>query len=332
MRGGRLRWGVLGTASIAIRRVIPALQASWTGDVVAVASRDRARAECTALAAGVPRAFGSYQELLDDATIDAVYIPLPNHLHVPWSVKALEAGKHVLCEKPIGVSGADAQLLLQAAAAHPGLTVMEAFMYRCHPRWQRVRQLVVDGAVGEIGSVHTMFSYDNRDPGNIRNVAAMGGGAWLDIGCYGVSVARFLFGIEPIAVDASQQIDPVFGIDRLTSAVLDFGSGTATVICATQLAPHQAVSIHGTRGRIELELPFNPPSGQPTVIHLYRDGTTQEIMVEPCDQFQLQADRFADAALNGVVAPVSLDDSLANMAALDRGVPFSGRQPTNEAT
>lgn len=317
MKGGRFRWGVLGTASIALQRVIPALHASAINDATAIASRDRARAERVARAAGISHAFGSYQELLDDAAIDAVYIPLPNHLHVPWSVKALEAGKHVLCEKPIGLNAADARVLLGAATRHPELTVMEAFMYRCHLRWQRVHRLVVDGAVGDLGTVHTIFSYDNRNPADIRNVAETGGGAWLDIGCYGVSVARFLFGAEPIAVDARMELDPVFGTDRLTSAVLDFGRGSATVTCATQLAPHQAVSIHGSMGRIELELPFNPPADQPTAIRLHRHGGVHEIMVEPCDQFREQVDRFAEAVLHGVAAPLSLQDSMANMAALD---------------
>jgi predicted dehydrogenase len=318
MSGGRLRWGVLGTASIALRRVIPALHASAANEATAIASRDRARAEHVARAAGLGRALGSYQELLDDPAIDAVYIPLPNHLHVPWSVKALEAGKHVLCEKPIGLSAADAHVLLAAATRHPELTVMEAFMYRCHARWRQVQRLVVDGALGDLGNVHTIFSYDNRNPADIRNRPESGGGAWLDIGCYGVSVARFLFGTEPVAVDARMELDPVFGTDRLTSAVLDFGRGTATVTCATQLAAYQTVSVHGSTGRIELDLPFNPPADQPTAIRLHRHGDGHEIMVEPCDQFREQVDRFAAAVQHGAAIPVSLHDSMANMAALDR--------------
>lgn len=237
---------------------------------------------------------------------------------MPWSVKALGAGKHVLCEKPFGVNAADARVLCDAAALHPGLTVMEAFMYRSHPRWKRVRQMVIDGAVGDLGTVHTIFSYDNRNPGDIRNIAETGGGAWLDIGCYGVSAARFLFGAEPIALDARMELDPIFGTDCLTSAVLDFGMGSATVTCATQLAPHQAVTVHGSSGRIELELPFNPPADTPTSIRLHRDGAMHEIMVEPCDQFRAQVDSFAEAVLHGAPVPVSLDDSMANMVALDK--------------
>lgn len=317
MDAKRLRWGVLGTASIAIRRVIPALRASARGEVAAIGSRDLARAEKAAADAGIARSFGSYQEMLADDTIDAVYIPLPNHLHLGWSLRAIEAGKHVLCEKPIGLNADEARTLRAGARAHPDLTVMEAFMYRCHPRWKMVRQLVIDGAIGDLGTVHTIFSYDNRNPADIRNDAAMGGGAWLDIGCYGVSVARLLFGSEPLAVRGTMEIDPVFGTDRLTSAVLDFGRGTATVTCATQLAWHQSVSIHGSAGRIELSLPFNPPGDQATCIQLHRDGAVQEIVVDACDQFVEEVDRFAEAVFDGGEVPVSLDDSVANMTALD---------------
>ena len=312
-----LRWGILGTASIAIRRVIPALHASSRGAAVAIASRDAARAGRVAADSGIAQSFGSYQALLDDGDVDAVYIPLPNHLHLDWSLRAIDAGKHVLCEKPIGLSAAEAGTLRSAARAHPELTVMEAFMYRCHPRWRMVHRMVIDGAIGDIGTVHTSFGYDNRNPGDIRNQATMGGGAWLDIGCYGVSVARLLFGCEPVAVHGSMEIDPAFGTDCLTSAVLDFGRGTATVTCATRLAGHQMVSIHGSTGRIELPLPFNPPGDQPTRIQLHRDGAVQEIVVDPCDQFVAEVDQFADTVFDGARAPVSIDDSVANMAVLD---------------
>ena len=323
MTAPRLRWGILGTASIAIRRVIPALQASSRSELVGIASRDQRRASEVAVAAGIPRAFGSYEQLLDDSDIDAVYIPLPNHLHVPWSVRTLAAGKHVLCEKPIGCNAADAATLIAAAQAHPGLVVMEAFMYRCHPRWEMVRTLVRDGSIGTLGTVHTIFSYDNRKAADIRNAPDLGGGAWLDIGCYGVSVARFLFEREPREVRGIAQVDPNFGVDHLTSAVMDFVPGTATVSCATQLAPHQSVVVHGSAARLELDLPFNPPARQPTTIRIVRDGTTSEIVIEPCDQFTLQADRFVAMALDGATPVISLADSLANMAALD-AVPVPG--------
>jgi predicted dehydrogenase len=313
----RLRWGVLGTASIATRRLIPALHASARNEPVAVASRDEARAAAFAAENGIARSFGSYEALLADVTIDAIYIPLPNHLHLEWSLRAIDAGKHVLCEKPIGLNANEALALRDAANAHPDLKVMEAFMYRCHPRWQRVRQMVAEGAVGELGTVHTVFTYDNRDPADVRNIAELGGGAWLDIGCYGVSVARWFFGKEPLSVHGKMEIDPAFRTDRLTSAVLDFGRGTATVTCATQLAWDQAVSIHGSTGRIEIPLPFNPPGDQPTKIVLHRDGAAEEIAFDACDQFAQEVDQFAAAVLDGAPVPVSLDDSVGNMAALD---------------
>ncbi|MES1259138.1 MAG: Gfo/Idh/MocA family oxidoreductase, partial [Gemmatimonadota bacterium] len=235
-----VRWGVLGTASIATRKMIPALQAAGNGELVAIASRDLAAAERAAASSGISQAFGSYQALLDDPDVDAIYIPLPNHLHVEWSIRALEAGKHVLCEKPIGLNALEARTLLEATRKHPQLKVGEAFMYRCHPRWDLVRTLVNEGAIGALRAVHTVFSYDNHDPANIRNVAAMGGGAWLDIGCYGVSVARWLYIAEPISVRGAQDVDPLFGTARQTTALLEFVGGTAAVMCATQLAPHQS--------------------------------------------------------------------------------------------
>jgi predicted dehydrogenase len=313
-----VRWGILGTASIATRKVIPGLRASARGAVVAVASRDRSRAIEYARANEIGAAFGSYQELLDCDAVDAVYIPLPNHLHVEWSLCALEAGKHVLCEKPIGMNAGEARALLAGAARHPSLKVAEAFMYRCHPRWEAARKLVEDGAVGTLRTVHTFFSYDNRDPANIRNIAETGGGAWLDIGCYGVSVARWLFAAEPASVQATVDRDPVFGTDRLTSAVLRVGGGTATVTCATQMTPHQSVSILGTNGRIELDMPFNPPSDVPTAIRLHRAGLCEDFAYAPCDQFTIQADRFNAAVLDGGDVVVGIDDAVANMRVLDR--------------
>ena len=312
-----VRWGILGTASIATRKVIPGIHASMHGTIAAIASRDIVRAHRIATANGIPRAFASYQDLLDDPDIDAVYIPLPNHLHVEWSIRALDAGKHVLCEKPIGLNAAEARTLVGVSQRHAKLKVAEAFMYRCHPRWELVRRLVLDHAIGQLRSVHTEFSYDNRDAANIRNIAAMGGGAWLDIGCYGVSVARWLFDAEPVAVRGTMQLDPVFGTDTLTSAQLDFAHGTATVRCSTQLAPNQSVRIEGATGRIDLDLPFNPVGEQPTSIRIYHGSASEEIVIPPCDQFTIQADRFNAAVRHDGDVPVPIEDSLANMVVLD---------------
>ena len=222
----KIRWGVLSTAKIGREKVIPATQVSDTGVVTAIASRDLAHAQkSVASQLGIEKAFGSYEELLADADVDAVYIPLPNHMHVPWTLRAIEAGKHVLCEKPIALTAVEAQELVDAAAAHPQLKVMEAFMYRFHPQWLTARQLVRDGRIGELRTIHTDFSYFNDDPRNIRNKVEMGGGALMDIGCYPISLSRFIFGEEPARVLGDTSRDPETEVDILTSAVLEFDVG-----------------------------------------------------------------------------------------------------------
>jgi predicted dehydrogenase len=313
----RVRWGILGTASIARRRVIPAIQASSSGEVTAIASRKLATARSAAEAAGVPVAYGDYQSLLDDPDIDAVYIPLPNHLHVPWTIRALEAGKHVLCEKPIALSADEAQAVVQAAQRFPELKVMEAFMYRFQPRWQAIHTMIRNGALGDLASIDTVFCYDNTDPANIRNQQGMGGGGLLDIGCYGVSVSRWLFGREPVAVDGVAEIDPRFGVDRVTSAVLGFNPGRATFTCATQRPGHQHVSIVGGAGQIEVERPFNPSDDQPTAFRLHHGNEVEEVLFPECDQYALMVEGFNQAVCQGTSVPVSLDDAMANMTVLD---------------
>ena len=260
----KVKWGTLGTAKIATEKVIPAMQSGRYCQVTAIASRTPGRAQAAAGPLGIRKAYGSYEDLLADPEIDAVYIPLPNHLHVPWSIKALEANKHVLCEKPIGLSSQEARTLVDVARRHPGLKAMEAFMYRHHPQWQRARQLVAEGGIGELRTIQTFFSYYNTDPGNIRNQAPLGGGGLMDIGCYAVSLSRFIFGAEPRRVFATLEYDPKFKTDRLASAILDFGRGTSTFTCATQLARYQRVNILGSEGRVEIEIPFNvlPGSAQ----------------------------------------------------------------------
>jgi predicted dehydrogenase len=314
---GVVRWGILGTAGIARNQVIPAMQRGRHTTVVAIASRDRGRAQTVAHDLGIGAAHGSYEALLADANVDAVYIPLPNHLHVPWSIRALDAGKHVLCEKPIGLSAAETGTLVAAAAGHPRLNVMEAFMYRVHPQWQRVRQLVAAGAIGEVTAVHTLFSYFNDDPQNIRNRLDAGGGALMDIGCYGISAARFVFGREPRCVTSMSNRDDRFGTDSLTAAIMDFGQATATFTCATQLMRHQRVDIMGASGRIEIEIPFNPPSDRASRIRLHRGQEVQEITFEPCNQYTIQGDLFSRAILDGTDVPTPIADAVANMQALD---------------
>lgn len=313
----KVRWGVLSTAKIGTKQVIPAMQAGEHCDMVGIASRDPDRARMVAAELGMPRAYGSYEQLLADPEIDAVYIPLPNHLHVPWSIRALEAGKHVLCEKPIGLSAAEAEELLAVSMRHPHLKVMEAFMYRHHPQWQRARQLAREGAIGDLKTVQAFFSYYNDDPTNIRNKPGAGGGGLMDIGCYCISAARFVFDAEPQRVMGTLEVDPDFKVDRMASAVMGFGSGTATWTCATQLAAYQRVHILGTEGRIEVQIPFNPPSDRACRIWHQRGGRLEEILFDPVNHYTIQGDLFSLAVLNDTSVPTPLGDAVANMRAIE---------------
>lgn len=313
----KVRWGVLSTANIGLQKVLPAMQRGTLCEVVAIASRDEAKARDAAARLGIPKAYGSYAALLADPEIDAIYNPLPNHLHVPWSIKAIKAGKHVLCEKPIGLSAAEGQELLAVAAAHPHLKVMEAFMYRHHPQWQCARAIVASGGVGELKTIQSFFSYYNDDPDNIRNQADIGGGGLMDIGCYNISLSRFIFDAEPTRVLGIIEYDPQFGTDRLASGILDFGRGTATFTCATQLSPYQRAHLHGTQGRVEVEIPVNAPPTAPCRIWHQHGGQIEEIVFDTVDQYTLQGDRFAEAVLNDTPVPTSLADAVANMRVIE---------------
>jgi predicted dehydrogenase len=315
-----LTWGVLSTATIGVRSVIPAMQRSERCRVLGVASRDAARARAAAEELGLSRAYGSYEELLTDPDVDAVYNPLPNHLHVPWTVRAAEHGKHVLCEKPLARTAEEARTLLEVRD-RTGVTIQEAFMVRTHPQWLAVRDLVSTGELGELRAVQGFFSYDNRDPSDIRNVADIGGGGMLDIGCYPVTTTRFVTGREPTRVVATLDRDPVSGVDRLGSAVLEFPGVQASFVYGTQTFPYQRMTFVGTAGRVDVEVPFNAPSDRPCRLFRYRDGAPTEapevIELPPCDQYTVAADAFAAAVLSGAPAPVSLEDSVQNMRVLD---------------
>ncbi len=313
----KVRWGVLSTADIGLTKVLPAMQKGQYCDLVGISSRNLQRAEAAARQLGIPKAYGSYEELLADPEIEAVYNPLPNNLHVEWSIKALEAGKHVLCEKPIGMSAADGQKLVDAAKRHPQLKVMEAFMYRHHPQWQRARQLVKEGKVGELRTMQMFFGYYLVDPDNVRNIPATGGGGLMDIGCYCISTARFIFDAEPKRVFGTVEYDPRFKTDRLASGVLDFGSGWSTFTCATQLEPYQRVNIVGTEGRVEVEVPVNQSPDQPARIWHQHLGKTEEILFDPVDQYTLQGDRFSQAVLSDTPVPTPIEDAVANMDVIE---------------
>jgi len=307
-----VRWGVLGAAKIAVEKVIPAMQQGEWSEVSALASRDEGKAREAADPLGVARAYGSYEELLADPEIEAVYNPLPNHLHVPWTVRAAEAGKHVLCEKPVALDAAEARTLLEARD-RTGVRIQEAFMVHTHPQWLGVRELVRGGRVGELRAFECHFSFFNRDPANIRNRREWGGGALMDIGCYPVHLSRFLFGEEPRRVLGLVERDPDTGVDRLTSAVLEYSAGHATFTCSTQMAPHQRVQILGTRGHIDVEIPFNAPADRPT--RVFVDGEAQEFPA--CNQYTIQGDLFSRALRENTPQPIPLEDAVGNMAVID---------------
>ena len=314
----KIRFGVLSTARIGVQKVIPAMQLGAHTEVVAIASRSLDKARDMARHLGIPRWHGSYEALLADPAVDAVYNPLPNDEHVPWSIRALEAGKHVLCEKPIGLSAAQGRDLVEASRRHPRLKVMEALMYRHHPQWRKAKELVESGQIGALRAIQVFFSFYNDDPGNIRNDPTKGGGVLMDIGCYAISLSRWLFNAEPQRVFGLVMNDPRFGVDRLVSAILDFGVGHATFTCSIQIAPFQRAHLAGVEGRVELsEAPFNPPNDRPCVIRLLRAREVQRLELEVCDQYAIQGDRFAEAILNDTPAPIPLEDAVRNMEVIE---------------
>jgi predicted dehydrogenase len=314
----KVRFGILSTARIGVEKVIPAMQRGEHCEVIAIASRSAERSAAAARRLGIATVHDSYEALLADPDVDAVYNPLPNHLHVPWSIRALEAGKHVLVEKPIGLSAAEGQELVEVSRRFPRLKVMEAFMYRHHPQWRRAREIVETGGIGKLVTVQTFFSYYNDDPANIRNQADIGGGGLADIGCYAVSLARFLFDEEPRRVFGIVDYDPQLKVDRLASGVLDFGDGTSTFTCGTQIVPYQRVNIFGDQGRVEIDIPFNAPPDRPCTMRHQHAGGTDEIALPVCDQYTIQGELFALAVLNDLSVPTPIEDAVANMRVIER--------------
>ena len=318
-----LRWGILSTADIARKKVIPGMRKAKRCSIVAIASREAGRAEAVALELGIPRAHASYEALLADPEVDAVYIPLPNHLHAEWSIAAARAGKHVLCEKPLALTADDAQRMIDVANVE-GVTLMEAFMYRLHPSWQAVAELVASGEIGRLVSVQSWFSYFNDDATNIRNIREVGGGALFDIGCYSVNLSRLLFDAEPRHVSAALVRDPATGVDVLTSAILTFDSGIATFTCSTRAEDDQRVHIYGTTGRISIGIPFNIPPDRPTEVYVSAGGDppvapdTRVLTFEVADPYTVEAERFAAAVLDGQPAPVPPEDAVANLRVIER--------------
>ena len=316
-----VRWGVLGAANIAVNKVIPAIGRSRLARTVAIASRDLAKARAVAGRLGIPKAYGSYEELIDDPDIEAVYNPLPNHLHVPWSIRAAQRGKHVLCEKPIALTADEARLLVAARDANR-VQIAEAFMVRTHPQWLEVERIVASGRVGELQVVAGHFSYARHDAADIRSRREWGGGALMDIGCYPIFIARWMFRAEPTDVVAMIDRDPELGVDRLTSALLRFPRSQATFTCGTQMVHHQRLQLLGDRGRIEVEIPFNAPTDATTRIFVddgSRLGGASAVPVEiaAVDQYTVQADRFSEAVRGIGSVAVSLETAVGNMAVID---------------
>jgi predicted dehydrogenase len=317
----KVKWGVLGAASIAVRKVIPGMQQGEFGEVTAIASRDLSKARAAAASLKIDKSYGSYEELLGDPEIEAVYNPLPNHLHVPWSIKAMEARKHVLCEKPIALSAAEARTLLPVRD-RAGVKIGEAFMVKTHPQWLRTRELIRTGRIGELRAIVGVFSYFNRDANNVRSKPEWGGGGLLDIGCYPITTSRFMYGAEPLRVSGVLERDPDFGTDRLASAILEFSGGQAIFTCSTQMVPYQRMQFLGTKGRIEIEIPFNAPPNKATRIFV-DDGSdvggagVKVETIPACDQYTIQGDVFSKAILEDGEVQVPLEDAIANMAVID---------------
>lgn len=315
-----IRWGILSTANIGMEKVTPAIQRSPSSTVLAIASRDGAKARAAADQLGIERAYGSYEELLADPDIDAIYNPLPNHLHVPMTLAAAKAGKHVLCEKPIALSAAEAEQLRDIPK---DIVFLEAFMVRFHPQWARMREIIRSGELGEIRAINAVFSYHNVDPANVRNQADIGGGGIMDIGCYPITAARYFFEGEPQRVVSLVERDPNFGTDRLASVMADFGGGRQlTFTCSTQAAPHQRVQVLGTKAKAEIIIPFNAPANEPTAITVDHaaalDGSLARREILPaCDQYTEQAEAFAQAVLGKSALPYGVEDAIASMRVID---------------
>ena len=323
MANKKVRWGILSSAKIGTGKVIPGMQKGEHLEITAISSRSLDRAEEAARELGIAKAYGSYEELLADPDIDAVYNPLPNHMHVPWSIKAANAGKHVLCEKPIALSAEEVGLLIEARD-RTGVNIAEAFMVRHHPQWLTAREIVNSGEIGELRAIQCFFSYFNRNADDIRNNSDMGGGALMDIGVYPIVASRFITGEEPRRVVGLVENDPDFGVDRLSSAILEFSNVQSTCTCSTQLVPYQRVHLLGTTCRVEIEIPWNAPPDTPRRIFLDdgedRTSESREVRtIDVADQYHLQGDAFSRSILENdfSLAGPPLEDAVKNMRVVD---------------
>lgn len=313
----KIKWGVLSTANIGVKHVIPAMQKGSLTEIVAIASRDAGRAGEVAKKLNIPRSYGSYEALLADEEIDAIYNPLPNHLHVPWTIKAMDAGKHVLCEKPIAMNTSEAEYLLEHSKKYPDIKVMEAFMYRFHPQWDIVKSWLSVGMIGKVNSIQSAFCYFNKNEEDYRNHPEMGGGGLLDVGSYCISAARYIFESEPENILSSVDIDPDFGVDRHVSALLKFPNGTATLYCSTQSDRYQNMTIYGSEGIIEFEIPFNPLEKEVKVSLIKGEKVIEQKKMQ-ANHYTLQGDAFSESIIENGPVPTPLEDAVANMKVIQQ--------------
>ncbi|MBC6998926.1 Gfo/Idh/MocA family oxidoreductase [Cytophaga sp. FL35] len=312
-----LKWGILGTATIAVEQLIPALLMSEFNSVIAIASRNKSKAKLIGERFRIPTCFGAYEKVLDMDEIEAVYIPLPNHLHVEWAIKALQKGKHVLLEKPVGMNAQEANALMEASVQFPQLKIMEAFMYRFHPQWIKVRQLINNGFIGKVTLVESSFSFFEDNPKSIVNSKECGGGSLMDVGCYPISVARLIFREEPISVMAQMEVDPKLQIDASTSGILEFKTGRALIHSSIRQFEKQSLTISGEKGSIEVAVPFNPEADWESNLILKNHEGVTDFTIERCNQYVLQVDSFALSVRNKSVLPIGLKESVANMKVID---------------
>lgn len=314
----------MSTASIAKRSVIPGIRESERNEVVAVASRSLANAQRFADELGIPKVFGSYEELLNDSEIDAVYIPLPNHLHKEWTIKAAQAGKHILCEKPIALNENEAKEMIEACE-DAGVLLAEAFMYRHQPKYKIIKERINNGDIGEIRGIHSVFTFNNaKDLNNIRYTKEWGGGSIYDVGCYPISAARFLLEEEPSAVTAHAYFSPDHGnVDMMASGLMEFSNGVAlTFDCSMWAEYRNELEILGTDGRIKFKSAF----GFDQTYEIIKNGQSEIIHGEEVNSYALQADRFAESVLDGVKFPFSNEDMIQGIRAVKAAIDSAERQ------
>lgn len=316
----KVKWGVLGAAKIAVEKVIPAMVGHKDFEVVAIASRSQERAKAAAEKLSIARYYGSYEQLIADPDIDVIYIPLPNDLHVPYTLKCIEAGKHVLCEKPLVLKSEEIQQLIDARDKHQ-VKVGEAFMVRSHPQWIKTKEIVQNGELGEVELVHGFFSYHNIDPNNIRNKTEHGGGGIWDIGCYPVFTSRMVLGEEPKRLVASLEYDADFGTDKIASVIMEFPSTRVVFSVSTQLVPYQRMHFFGREKDLEVRIPFNAPPDRPCEIKIGSGNLLGEdtgtLTFDVCNQYTLQAEDFTRAVVENSDVPVPLENTLANTRILE---------------